>query len=41
MRWRSPAAIVNYRAIFLTERMLDKDSEDKYSVEKKNAGRES
>jgi hypothetical protein len=34
MRWRGPAAIVNYRPILSSERMLHKLYERKYSVEK-------
>jgi hypothetical protein len=32
--WRGPAAVVNYRPILSSERMLHKDYENKYSVEK-------
>jgi hypothetical protein len=35
MRWRGPAAIVNDRPIFPSERMLVKDYNLKYSFEKK------
>jgi hypothetical protein len=36
LRWRGPAAIVNDRPIFSSERMLHKDNDHKCSVEKKN-----
>jgi hypothetical protein len=40
LRWRGPAAIVNYTPILLSERMLHKDYDRKCSVQK-NIGRES
>jgi hypothetical protein len=41
MRWRRSAAIVNYRPILSSERMLYKDYDRRCSIEKKNSGRES
>jgi hypothetical protein len=41
MRWREPAAIVNYRPILSSERMLYKDYDHRCSIEKKISGRES
>jgi hypothetical protein len=41
MRWRGPAAIVNDRPIFSSERMLYKDYDRGCSVEKKKSSRES
>jgi hypothetical protein len=35
MRWRGPAAIINDRPILSSERMLGKNYDRKYSVEKK------
>jgi hypothetical protein len=41
MRWRRPAAIVNYRPIFSSERALYMDQDRRCSIEKKKSGRES
>jgi hypothetical protein len=35
MRWRGPASVVNNKPIFLSERMLHKDYDYRYSIEKK------
>jgi hypothetical protein len=34
MRWRGPEAIINYRPILSSERMLREDYESKFSVGK-------
>jgi hypothetical protein len=36
MRWRGSAAIANDRSILSSERMLYKDYERRFSIEKKN-----
>jgi hypothetical protein len=41
MCWRMAAAIVNYRPILSSERMLCKDYDRRCSIKKKNSGRES
>jgi hypothetical protein len=40
MRWRGPAAIVNYKPILSSERCYI-DYDRRSSIEKKNSGRES
>jgi hypothetical protein len=41
MFWRGPAAIVNYRPILSSVRLLHKDYESKWSVEKQIDGHDS
>jgi hypothetical protein len=41
MRWRRPAAIANDKPTISSEGMLYKDYDRRYSIEKKNCGRES